>query len=208
MKGQQTGTPMADRIRRPRTSCSQSADRGAGERSARHDMGARLPQLLDRLHACWSADARVARDAASVHGRRCWQARLWAASGRVLVGGPACGIDLPREEPVSAPAFCKARRKLKPELLARLLTKVCGALAERHEGRCNGTAVESSRWTACGITCNAALISPSTSECRTEAIARRCGLDLFDVIGKLPCAATIAPGSSCERQEMLKLIAH
>ena len=119
------------------------------------------------------------------------------------------GIDLPREEPVSAPAFCKARRKLKPELLATLLTKVCGALAERHEGtlQWHGRrvfAVDGMRHNLQRGTDLAEHFGvPHGGHCPQMLVST-----LFDVIGKLPCAATIAPGSSCERQEMLKLIAH
>ena len=40
------------------------------------------------------------------------------------------GIALPCDDPVTAAAFCKARRKLKPALFAILLSKVCALLAE------------------------------------------------------------------------------
>ena len=119
------------------------------------------------------------------------------------------GIDLPRDEPVSAPAFCKARRKLRPELLAILLTKVCAVLAVRHEARLQW---HSRRVFAVdGVRHNLQRGSelaehfgvPHGGHCPQMLVST-----LFDVIGKFPCAATIAPGSSCERQEMLKLIVH
>lgn len=119
------------------------------------------------------------------------------------------GIDLPREEPVSAPAFCKARRKLKPELLAILLTKVCDALAVRHEAtlQWHGRRLFAVDGMRHNLQRGSELAEhfgvPHGGHCPQMLVST-----LFDVIGKFPCAATIAPGSSCERQELLKLIAH
>jgi hypothetical protein len=45
------------------------------------------------------------------------------------------GIALPREAPVSAAAFCKARRKLKPQLFAALLTIVGDTISREQAAR-------------------------------------------------------------------------
>lgn len=119
------------------------------------------------------------------------------------------GIEMPCPDPVSAPAFCKARRKLKPELLASLLTKVCSVLTAGHEAKL--------QWHGRRIF---AVDGMRHNLQRGDQLASRFGVPhgghcpqvlvstLFDVVGRFPCAATIAPGASCERQELLKLIPH
>lgn len=117
------------------------------------------------------------------------------------------GIDLPRKDPVSAAAFCKARRKLKPELLAAMLTKVGDTLAELH-----GPTLH---WHGRRIF---AVDGMRHNLQRDDGLARHFGVPhgghcpqmlvstLFDVVGKCPVAATVAPAASCERQELLKLL--
>jgi hypothetical protein len=119
------------------------------------------------------------------------------------------GIKLPSPEPVSAAAFCKARRKLKPELLSALLTKVADAIVDKHEPRlrCHGRRILAVDGMRHNLQRSAELAEhfgvPHGGHCPQMLVST-----LFDVVGKFPCAATIAPGSSCERQELLKLTAH
>jgi hypothetical protein len=138
-------------------------------------------------------------------GRRGYSLTLdafWEEAGR-------SGIDLPQDEPVSAAAFCKARRKLKPALLASLLAMVGRVLGEQH--------AEALRWNGRRIF---AVDGMRHNLQRSPELADRFGVPhgghcpqmlvstLYDVIGKFPIAATIAPGASCERQELLRLIPH
>ena len=119
------------------------------------------------------------------------------------------GIVLPCEDPVTAVAFCKARRKLKPALFASLLSKVCAMLGKRddHWLRWRGRriyAVDGMRHnTQRAAALAQAFGVPSGSHCPQMLVSA-----LFDVVGKFPCAATIAPNASCERQELLKLLDH
>ena len=119
------------------------------------------------------------------------------------------GIELPCEDPVSAAAFCKARRKLKPALMTSLLTRVCNAITDRHEesllwqGR-RVFAIDGMRHNLQrGDDLADVFGTPHGGLCPQMLVST-----LYDVIGKFPCAATIAPQGSCERQELLKLIAH
>lgn len=83
--------------------------------------GPLTPELLVTLLLFLAADA----------GRRGYGLMLdafWEDAKRA-------GIALPQEEPVSAAAFCKARRKLKPQLLAVLLAMVGDAIGRDHAAR-------------------------------------------------------------------------
>lgn len=118
-------------------------------------------------------------------------------------------IDLPCDAPVSAAAFCKARRKLMPALFSTLLSKVCSLLAERTDDwlRWRGRrfyAIDGMRHnTQRSAELSESFGVPSGSHCPQMLVST-----LFDVIGKFPCAATVAPGASCERQELLKMLDH
>ncbi|MEK7413253.1 MAG: IS4 family transposase, partial [Planctomycetota bacterium] len=121
----------------------------------------------------------------------------------------AAGIELSREEPVSAAAFCKARRKLKPQLLAALLTMVSHSVGQKHAARLfwHGRRVFAVDGMRHNLQRSAELAEhfgvPHGGHCPQMLVST-----LYDVIGRFPVAATIAPGSSCERQELLKLIPH
>ena len=83
--------------------------------------GPLTPELLVTLLLFMAADA----------GRRGYSLMLdafWEEASR-------SGIDLSREEPVTAAAFCKARRKLKPELLASFLAMVSNVLGDKHRDK-------------------------------------------------------------------------
>jgi len=118
-------------------------------------------------------------------------------------------IDLPCDGPVSAAAFCKARKKLMPDLFSTLLSKVCSLLAERTDDwlRWRGRRIYAADGMRHNTQRSAELAEsfgvPSGGHCPQMLVST-----LFDVIGKFPCAATIAPGASCERQELLKMLDH
>lgn len=153
------------------------------------------PELLVTLLLFMAADA----------GRRGYGLLLdafWEEAGR-------SGISLPQEEPVSAAAFCKARRKLKPQLLAGLLAMVSNTITGRHaptllwHGR-RIFAVDGMRHNLQrGAELSEHFGVPHGGHCPQMLVST-----LYDVIGRFPVAATIAPGSSCERQELLKLLPH
>jgi hypothetical protein len=119
------------------------------------------------------------------------------------------GIALPCDEPVSAPAFCKARRKLCPTLMEALLGKVSGAIAQEHEAQLlwHGRRVFAVDGMRHNVQRGDDLAEhfgvPQGGHCPQMLVST-----LFDVIGKFPCAATVAPGATSERQELLKLLPH
>jgi len=157
--------------------------------------GPLTPELLVTLLLFMVADA----------GRRGYGLMLdafWAEALR-------SGIALSCEDPVSAAAFCKARRKLKPQLLAGLLTMVSEAISRKHAARLHWHgrrifAVDGMRY---NLQRSAELGEhfgvPHGGHCPQMLVST-----LYDVIGRFPVAATLAPGASCERQELLKLIPH
>ena len=117
------------------------------------------------------------------------------------------GIRLPQAEPVTAPAFCNARMKLLPGLFEELLTMVCETLEANHpevvlwHGR-RVFAVDGCRFNlqrSCAL--EAEFGVPHGGHCPQALVSA-----LYDVIGGMPYAATIAPGASCERKELLKLL--
>lgn len=153
------------------------------------------PELLVTLLLFMAADA----------GRRGYSLTLdafWEEAGR-------SGINLPQEEPVSAPALCKARRKLKPALLASFLAMVGKVIADKHSNalRWNGRRIFAVDGMRHNLQRGAALAEhfgvPHGGHCPQMLVST-----LYDVIGKFPIAATIAPTASCERQELLRLLPH
>lgn len=157
--------------------------------------GPLTPEVLLALMLFMAGDA----------GRRGYQHVLedfWAEAHR-------SAIALPCDDPVSAAAFCKARKKLQPALFSTLLSKVCAQLADRDDdwlrwrgrriyavdGMYHNTQRAPALTSAFGV--------PSGSHCPQMLVSA-----LFDVVGKFPCAATVAPNASCERQELLKLLDH
>ncbi len=153
------------------------------------------PELLVTLLLFMAADA----------GRRGYSLTLdafWEEAGR-------SGIDLPQDQPVSAAAFCKARRKLKPALLAAFLAMVGSVLGEKHSNtlRLDGRRIFAVDGMRHNLQRSAELAErfgvPHGGHCPQMLVST-----LYDVIGRFPIAATIAPGASCERQELLKLLPH
>lgn len=157
--------------------------------------GKLTPELLVTLLLFMAADA----------GRRGYALMLdsfWEEAGR-------SGIELSQDAPVSAAAFCKARRKLKPELLAAFLAMIGRVFGEKHSDKL--------LWSGRRLF---AVDGMRHNLQRSEELTEHFGVPhgghcpqmlvstLYDVIGRFPVAATIAPGSSCERQELLRLIPH
>jgi hypothetical protein len=157
--------------------------------------GPLTPELLVTLLLFMAGDA----------GRRGYELLLdafWEEAARA-------GIALPREAPVSAAAFCKARRKLKPQLFAALLTIVGDTISREQAARLlwHGRRIFAVDGTRHNLQRSAELSerfgTPHGGHCPQTLVST-----LYDVIGRMPVAATIAPGASCERQEVLKLIPH
>ena len=116
------------------------------------------------------------------------------------------GIRMPQAKPVSAAAFCLARRKLAPELFGVLLEQVHAEFRARHGAKLlwHGRRVFAVDGSKFNLQRSADLAQafgiPSGGHCPQVLVST-----LFDVIGKVPCALTVAPSASCERQQMLKL---
>ena len=119
----------------------------------------------------------------------------------------SAGVKLPQAEPVSAPAFCNARKKLRPALLQVLLSKARAALETSHGDRLlwHGRRVFAVDGCRFNLQRSDELLQrfgmPHGGHCPQALVST-----LYDVIGQVPCAATIAPRDSCERQELLKLM--
>jgi hypothetical protein len=116
-------------------------------------------------------------------------------------------VQLPQETPVSAAAFCNARRKLKSGALRALLQDAVTAFDQQHgaEHRFHGRrllAVDGSKipvqrsaelWRAFGSAPDA--VTP-------QALVTT----LFDVIAKIPIDCTVAPFASDEREQLGHLL--
>ena len=116
------------------------------------------------------------------------------------------GIKMPAAKPVSAAAFCLARRKLTPALFDVLLDQVHAEFRAQHGSKLlwhsqRVFAVDGSKF---NLQRSADLVqafgTPSGGHCPQVLVST-----LFDVVGKVPCALTVAPCASCEREQMLKL---
>ncbi len=153
------------------------------------------PELVMTLLLFMSGDA----------GRRGYAQLLdefWEQAGKA-------GIDLPVAEPVSAAAFCLARKKLLPSLFDTMLRLAAEDFTSSHPQEC--------RWrgrrvlAVDGMKCNLQ---------RSEELWTYFGMPegahapqalvsmLFDVTAKLPIALRVAPYASSERHELLELRDH
>jgi hypothetical protein len=116
-------------------------------------------------------------------------------------------LALPCEQPVSAPALCKARRKITSELLRTLLHRVAdafdGRFGERNRflGRrvfaVDGTKVNLQR----SYELKHAFGVPAGGHCPQAMVST-----LFDLVAKVPHDVVVAPNASCERQQMVLLL--
>lgn len=115
------------------------------------------------------------------------------------------GLPLPCEEPVSAPAICKARQKLGPELLRALIHQAADSFDEqfgsdkRWFGRrvfaVDGSKVNVQR----SEELEQAFGVPSDGHCPQVLVST-----LFDLVAKVPHDISVAPYGSCERMELLE----
>lgn len=117
------------------------------------------------------------------------------------------GLPLPRDEPVSAPAICKARQKLRPELLRTLLHQASDSFDaqfgadKRWFGRrvfaVDGSKVNVQR----SDELKQAFGVPSDGHCPQVLVST-----LFDLVAKVPHDISVAPSASCERMELLGML--
>jgi Transposase DDE domain len=113
------------------------------------------------------------------------------------------GVRLPREVPLSAAAFCTARRKLKAAAVRVLLQDAVETFDRQHGAQHRFRdrrvlAVDSSKIPVqrCGALWDE-FGGPPHGYTPQVMVST-----LFDVIAKLPVDATVAPFSSCEREQL------
>ena len=118
-------------------------------------------------------------------------------------------IPLPTDQPVSAPALCKARHKLDPALLRTLVHQTAEAFESRFDSK--------SRW--CGrrvFAIDGSKINLQRSDELAQAFGTPSGAycpqllvsTLFNLVSKVPHDLVIAPNASSERQELVLLLDH
>ena len=117
------------------------------------------------------------------------------------------GMNVPAEQPVSAVAFCKARRKLKAPLLRALIHEAASGFAERHGAAlqwkghrvlaCDGSKISLQRAEALST----AFGGPVTGHCPQMLVST-----LYDVIAGVPVDVSVAAFASCERTELLGML--
>ena len=115
------------------------------------------------------------------------------------------GIELPRDEPVSAPAFCQARHKISIEMLLDLLHGAVSAFAETYpelwewRGR-RVFAVDGSKFNlGRSEELDDHFGRPENAYCPQATVSA-----LVNVASGLPCDLRIAPYASCERTLLLE----
>lgn len=117
------------------------------------------------------------------------------------------GLPLPCDEPISAPALCKARQKLMPELLRALLHQACDSFDEKFGA--------DKRWFGRRVF---AVDGSKVNVQRSEELEQAFGVPrgahcpqvlvstLFDLGAKVPHDITVAPYASCERAEVMLML--
>ena len=117
------------------------------------------------------------------------------------------GLPLPCDEPVSAPAICKARQKLRPELLRALLHQASDSF--------DGQLGPDKRWFGRRVF---AADGSKVSVQRSEDLEQAFGIPpnghspqvlvstLFDLVAKVPHDICVAPFASCERTQLLGML--
>jgi Transposase DDE domain len=117
------------------------------------------------------------------------------------------GASLPTPEPVSAPAFCKARRKLPPEVTRTLLHRAADAFEQRFGSRLRwcGRRVFGVDGSRCNVRRSAELAErftvPFGAHCPQILVTT-----LFDLVSKVPHDVVIAPYNSSEREQLVLLL--
>jgi len=119
------------------------------------------------------------------------------------------GLRLPTDQPISAAAFCKARQKLRPEVIRCLVNEVAEAFDWDH-----GKLHRFCKRRILAIDCSKMFVQ------RTAKLWREFGgppashapqltlTVLYDVIGKVVIDGTIAPYGCNERDQMIALLSH
>lgn len=116
-------------------------------------------------------------------------------------------VPLPQDEPVSAVAFCNARKKIRPELVRELLRHAAEDFDEtygwchRWKGRrvlaCDGMKISVQRsdelWKEFG--------GPEGGHCPQALVST-----LYDVMSRVPVDCNVVPYASCERTQFLEMI--
>ncbi len=117
------------------------------------------------------------------------------------------GLALPCDEPISAPALCKARQKLRPELLRALLHQASDSFDEQFGA--------DKRWHGRRVF---AVDGSKVNLQRSEELAHEFGVPhgahcpqvlvstLFDLVAKVPHDIVVAPHTSGERLEMMRML--
>lgn len=117
------------------------------------------------------------------------------------------GLDLPTTEPVSGPAFCRARRKLRSNAVLSLVREVGLAFDRDHgsEHRFRGRrllAVDGAKIQTCrSVDLWAEFDGPEQSFVPHAMVST-----LYDVLGKVPLDATVTGYRGNERHELIKLL--
>ena len=119
------------------------------------------------------------------------------------------GIELPREEAVSAAAFCKARRKIKPDAFRALLNLAAEKFYAVHGEQflwkgsrvlaCDGTRISTQR----GKDLSESLGEPTPGACPQIQVST-----LYDVLAGLPLDLTVGPYTSNERADLTSMLGH
>lgn len=119
------------------------------------------------------------------------------------------GVHLPQDVPVSAAAFCNARRRLKAGAVRVLLRDAAGAFDRQHgaQYRFRGRRVLALDGSKVPVQRSSELwneFGGPTSGYTPQILVST----LFDVIAKVPVDATVAPYASCEREQLGRMLDH
>lgn len=116
-------------------------------------------------------------------------------------------LQLPSERAISAAAFCKARRKITPDLLRQLLQIVRDEFRNEFDARWNGRRVFAVDGAKINIQrapdLEEAFGVPDGAYCPQVLVST-----LYDVCAKIPVDLRVSPYASCERQDLLEMIEH
>jgi hypothetical protein len=116
-------------------------------------------------------------------------------------------VPLPTESPISASAFCQARKKIDPEFIRALLHHVADEFEKTHgrDFRWNGhrlLAVDGSKFTLQrSAKLSAAVGLPTGGHCPQMLLST-----LYDVLSGVPHDITVAPTLSSERVELDRML--
>ena len=119
------------------------------------------------------------------------------------------GIPLPCDQPVSAAAFCKARRKLKPMAVRSLQQRVIDEFEQTHGShhRFKGRRVMAVDGAKVSLQRSPELIAtfgvPHGGHCPQILLST-----LFDVVAKMPIDATVSRYDGSENDDLVALLPH